>query len=112
MLAGTVLDHIESGVIAPFPMQLEPQAAWLDDDDLLENGAQHALARLDRCSGMSPQTRQILGKRHQLRPLGPGDRRRLLIACGPDLLLGPRHLCEPLVPPPFELTGDQSVLRI
>ncbi len=46
------LTNLESGVIAPFPMQLEPQAAWLDDDDLLENSAQHALARLDRCSGM------------------------------------------------------------
>jgi hypothetical protein len=61
---------------------------------------------------MLPQALQVCPQSQDLRALGVGRSRRLVLTCNVELFFKTRNLRKPFIPAPFEISGNQTVRRI
>lgn len=59
-----------------------------------------------------PQRRHVVGERHKHRTLVVANFARQLVVQAPDLFLEQRDRRQMVIPSPFELAGDQTVIGI
>jgi hypothetical protein len=58
---------------------------------------------------MFPQALQVCPQSENLRTLGLGYCRRLVLACSVELLFKTRQFRKPFIPAPLEISGNQTV---
>src|ERR1700730_5104097 len=61
---------------------------------------------------MLPQALQVCPQSQNLRTLGVGYSRRLVLTCNGELFFKTRNLRKSFIPAPFEISSNQTVRRI